>query len=318
MDYLDLISYVAEDFGIELTSVEAIGGGVDRAAQNLRGRTATASYAVKWSSGGSAAGLVVADALAARGARAVVAPIRTRDGRLWSQREGRRLSVAPWVGDRQGIDGGLDAGQWRALGEVLAAAHALPVTADLAEVLPVAGHHGDVAEAREVDALLRGAEARDALAVEVRRLWLEHADRIQAVADRVEALASAVTPTTVCHTDPHLGNVLAGPGGVWLIDWDDAALATPEQDLMFVLGGTYGDEHIGAEQRAWFFEGYGPASIDPLRLAYWRGSRGLVDAAFLAREAFTSGGAEDGWRTAAVRMLTALLSPTGLLGRALG
>ena len=53
----------------------------------------------------------------------------------------------------------------------------------------------------------------------------------------VEELAPAVTPTTVCHTDPHLGNVLAAPDRVWLIDWDDAALSTPEHDLMFVLGG---------------------------------------------------------------------------------
>ena len=112
----DVISYVAEDFGVQLTSVEAIDAGVDRAAQNLRGRTASAAYAIKWTSGGSTAGLVVPDALARRGVRAVAAPISTRDGRLWSEREGRRLSVVPWVGDRRGIDGGLDAGQWRAFG----------------------------------------------------------------------------------------------------------------------------------------------------------------------------------------------------------
>jgi spectinomycin phosphotransferase len=314
----DVISYVAEDFDIHLTSLEAIDAGVDRAAQNLRGRTSDATYAIKWSSGGSAAGLVVPDVLARGGACAVAAPITTRDGRLWSQREGRRLSVVPWVGDRQGIDGGLDAEQWRAFGRVLAATHALPVTAELSAVLPIADHRSEVAKARAVDALLREATPLDATAIEARRLWLEHTDQIQAAATLVEQSASEVTPTSVCHTDAHLGNVLAAPGRIWLIDWDDAALSVPEHDLMFMLGGAYGDEHIGDRQREWFFDGYGPASIDPVHLAYWRGARGLIDIAFLAQEAFTTDGPEDGWRATALRMLADQLSPTGLIARALG
>ncbi|NUP49723.1 MAG: aminoglycoside phosphotransferase family protein [Catenulispora sp.] len=314
----DVITYVAEDFGIRLTAVDTVDGGVDRAARNFRGRAAGRTYAIKWSSGGSAAGLVVPAALAERGARAVAAPLRTLDGRLWSEREGRRLSVVPWVGERQGVDGGLDAGQWRAFGEVLAAAHALPATGDLAAVLPVAGHHGDLAEARRVDTLLRSAVPADATAAEARRLWLAHTDQIEAAAAHVEKLAPAVRPATVCHTDPHLGNVLAAPGRLWLIDWDDAALSTPEQDLMFVLGGAYGDEHIGDRERAWFFQGYGTPSPDPLPLSYWRASRGLVDIAFLAEEAFTAGGPDAAWRAKAVRMLAAQLSPTGFIALALG
>lgn len=311
-----VISYVAEDFGIHLTSVEPVDASVDRAARTFRGQGATAAYAVKWSSGGSVAGLLLPSILAGRGLEAVAAPVPAQDGRLWSERDGRRLSVAPWVGERQGTQGGLDAGQWRAFGELLAATHALPISSDLAAVLPIAGHRGDVAKAREVDALLRSTEPADALAAEVRSRWLEHADRIRAAAARVEELAPEVTPTTVCHTDPHLGNVLAAPGRVWLIDWDDAALSTPEHDLMFVLGGAYGHEHIGEQERAWFFEGYGPASIDPLPLAYWRGSRALVDLGFLAEEAFTPDPSAGTWRATAARMLAAELAPTGLLALA--
>ncbi|WP_157740272.1 phosphotransferase enzyme family protein [Micromonospora auratinigra] len=312
-----MIDHVAEDFGIHLTSVEAIDGGVDRAAQNLRGRTESTSYAIKWSAGGSAAGLVVPSALAERGVRAVAAPVRTRDGRLWSERGGRRLSVTPWVGDRNGLDGGLDEAQWREFGTVLAATHALPVTSDLAAVLPVAGHAADLAATRATEALLRDSPPVDAIAAEARTIWTDHAARIAAVVDRVASLAVEVTPSTVCHTDPHLGNVLAGPGRMWLIDWDDAALSTPEHDLMFVLGGTYGGEHIGDRERDWFFEGYGPVTIDPRRLAYWRGSRGLADIAFLAGEAFTPGDYGDTWRARAVRLLAANLGPDGLITRAL-
>lgn len=314
----EVISYIAEDFGIHLICVETIDGGVDRAARNMRARTGDSTYAIKWTTGGSTAGLVLPDILARRGMRTVAAPVLTRDGRPWSMRKGRRLSVTPWVGDRRGIDGGLDAGQWRALGELLAATHALSVTAELKAVLPVADHHPDVAEVHATDALLRTSAPADALAAEVQRRWWEHTERVEAAVELVEQLASAVSPATVCHTDAHLGNVLASPGRIWLIDWDDAALSVPEHDLVFVLGGTYGDEHIGERQRSWFFEGYGPASIDPVRLAYWRGARGLADIAFLAREAFTVGGSAEQWRTTAARMLAGELSPTGLIARASG
>ncbi|OWV07095.1 hypothetical protein B5D80_15015 [Micromonospora wenchangensis] len=312
-----VIVHVAEDFGIHLTAVDVVTGGVDRAAQNFLGRTETATYAIKWSAGGSAAGLVVPGALADRGLRAVAAPVRTRDGRLCSERDGRRLSVTPWVGDRNGLDGGLDEAQWREFGALLAATHALPVTPELAAVLPVAGHDRELAATRATEALLHASPPADAIAAETRNLWMDNAEHIAAAVDRVESLASAVTPSTVCHTDPHLGNVLAAPGRMWLIDWDDAALSTPEHDLMFVLGGAYGDEHIGDRERDWFFEGYGPVTVDPRRLAYWRASRGLVDVAFLAGEAYTPGDHGDTWRARAVRLLAANLGPAGLLARAM-
>ncbi|MEV6801330.1 phosphotransferase [Micromonospora rifamycinica] len=312
-----MLVHVAEDFGIHLTAVEVINGGVDRAAQDFLGRTETTAYAIKWSAGGSAAGLVVPSALADRGVRAVSAPVRTRDGRLYSERDGRRLSVTPWVGDRNGLDGGLDEAQCREFGALLAATHSLPVTPELAAVLPAAGHDQDLAAARAAEALLHASPPPDAIAAEARSIWTDHAELIAAVVDRVESLASAVTPSTVCHTDPHLGNVLAAPGRMWLIDWDDAALSTPEHDLMFVLGGTYGDEHIGDRERDWFFEGYGPVTVRPRHLAYWRASRGLADIAFLAGEAFTPGEYGETWRARAVRLLAANLGPTGLIARAM-
>ncbi|MFF0220512.1 phosphotransferase [Streptomyces vinaceus] len=127
-----------------------------------------------------------------------------------------RLSVTSWVGERQGIDDGLQAEQWRALGAVLAQTHALPVTADLTTVLPVADHTRDLAKARTVNAVLGTTAPPDTTAAAAQRLWLEDTDQIRTVAALVEQLAPRISPTTVCHTDPHLGSVLAAPGHVWL------------------------------------------------------------------------------------------------------
>lgn len=73
-----VLSHLEEDFGIEFTSVEPVNGGVDWAAQNFLGHSPTRRYAIKWSSCGSVAGLVVPNALAASGVRAVTAPVPTR------------------------------------------------------------------------------------------------------------------------------------------------------------------------------------------------------------------------------------------------
>jgi spectinomycin phosphotransferase len=314
---VDLMDLVAGDFGIRLASIEPVDGGVDRAAQNFRGRTGSADYAIKWSSGGTAAGMLVPAALRRLGERAVAAPVPARDGRLWSDRDGRRLSVVPWVGDHRGLDHGLDATQWREFGALMAATHALPVTEELAAVLPVAGHDRELAEVRAADERLRTGAPSDVIAARAQQLWLEHSDRIAAVVTDVEAYEPAAAGSVVCHTDPHLGNVLAAPERMWLIDWDDAALSFPEQDLMFVLGGAYGDEHIGDDQRASFFEGYGTTSMDAGRLAYWRGVRGLSDVAFLADEAFAPGEQDDAWREHALHMLAGNLGPDGLITLAL-
>jgi spectinomycin phosphotransferase len=71
-----VISYVAEDFGIDLIEVMPVDTGVDRAARNIRATSATGTYAIKWTSGGSTAGLVVPSLQAGQGVTGVTAPVR--------------------------------------------------------------------------------------------------------------------------------------------------------------------------------------------------------------------------------------------------
>jgi hypothetical protein len=104
---IDLRRALATEFGLKVNAIEGNDAGVDRSAQRFRVHaddplTGPGWYAVKWSTGGSTAGLLVPAALAAASVAGVPGPRLARDGRPWAdQRVGGdvgRLSVVPWVG----------------------------------------------------------------------------------------------------------------------------------------------------------------------------------------------------------------------------
>lgn len=245
---------VREDFGVELTSIDRVGLGADAAAELWRGASAAgAPYAVKWSGGGAPAGLLVAAHLAEHGVRGVVAPVPSRSGRLWSEREGRRLFLLPWVSGARALDGGMRAQHWVSFGEMLAQVHATAVTEAVEESLPAEDHtHDRVASAVGVlSSRLHevGDQPADEGVLEdhlVRAMALEWrggmARLVRTLLDRAHGLGRELrirpAPGVLCHGDPHVGNMLLeGDEKVWLIDWDDAVLAPRERDLMFVIGG---------------------------------------------------------------------------------
>ncbi|GAB3938097.1 hypothetical protein GCM10027614_17510 [Micromonospora vulcania] len=132
--------------------------------------------------------------------------------------------------------------------------------------------------------------------------------------EEVERLAAERPgPSVVCHGDPHLGNLLLGPDGqVWLIDWDDAVLAPAECDLMFVVGGVLAFAPITAEQEVAALAGYGPADIDPTRLAWFLAVRALDDLSDWTSQALDAD-ATAADRTRAARIVRGLVSPVGLI-----
>src|SRR5262245_43370467 len=136
-----LREWVSADFGVDLTRLEMVHFGADSDAHLWRGTSARGdSFAVKLSGGGTAAGLIVSAELVRHGVAGVPAPRRTVDGRLWSDRDGRRLSLVPWVSDTRAYDGGTTASHWKAFGELLAGLHGMAVTDELARVLPRETH----------------------------------------------------------------------------------------------------------------------------------------------------------------------------------
>lgn len=314
----DLRDWIDADFGVRFMEVTPVGHGADAAASvwqvTLRDRT---RYAVKWSGGRSAAGLLLPARLAELGIDGVPAPVRTRGGGLWSERGGRRLSLQPWVADRRAVDTAMTPAQWTAYGALLARVHAVPTADTVVRELPVEDHRPDDLLATTATVTARLGDDGDDLVRGLAAAWRDGAELLGALTARAGVLSArlrgrAAHPVAVCHTDAHLGNVLLGDDGtVWLIDWDDATLAPPERDLLFVVGGLPGFAPVGARELAWFAEGYGPVDPDPDRLAYYRTVRALADLTeFAVAILDADGGRED--REFALRIVRAELAGAGL------
>jgi thiamine kinase-like enzyme len=78
----------------------------------------------------------------------------------------------------------------------------------------------------------------------------------------------------VCHTDIHGGNLMIHPhGGLYILDWENAMIAPPEHDLMFIAG------EAGFVET--FFPNYrtqvGKPEIDLLLLEFYFYRRALED-----------------------------------------
>jgi len=324
-----LRAWVREDFGLDLITIDATGYGADVAAELWRGTCVDeTAYAVKLSGAGSPAGLVVSAHLAQHGVRGAVGPVPTRNGRLWSQRAGRRLSVVPWVSDDRALSGVMGAEHWVSYGALLADVHATPATDAMARLLPRENHtHERLAfTVRALDSQLCTSAAErdpaDNLARALAHEWCAAADLVSTVLEHTHALGRELrarqTSRVICHGDPHLGNVLLGRDSrVWLVDWDDAILAPRERDLMFVIGGVIASAPVSPQEQSLFFEGYGAAVVDPVRLAYYRCTRALDDLTYDAVQVVDIHRYAEPERAIALTKVREMFSPTGLARLAL-
>ncbi|WP_344112039.1 phosphotransferase enzyme family protein [Kribbella alba] len=249
--------WISDDYGLEVTYLTPVDHGADVAAAVWQAQATTGEgYAVKWSGAGTDAAPLTAAYLAGRGVRGVPAPLQTRTGDLWSKREGKRLSLVPWISGSRAAETGLTPDQWSSYGALLAEVHATAPSADLCEVLPRLSPISArmPAQLRSVEHRLTAEPPADALEDELATVWRERRGLVTDLLHLAEELASKKLggDLAICHADPHLGNVLVSGGTgennvgsaveptdwhLHLIDWDDVIFAPREQDLMFMLGG---------------------------------------------------------------------------------
>ncbi|TCM51800.1 phosphotransferase enzyme family protein [Kribbella sp. VKM Ac-2568] len=313
----DFVRWVADDFDVELADLKPVHHGADVAAEVWQVSTATGEqYAVKWSGGGTDVAPKVTAFLVDSGVQGIPGPVRTRTGELWSVRDGKRLSLAPWITGDRAADTGLTTDQWTSYGALLAEVHAIEPPAALAAAMPRLNPINAQMPAltKSLGERFSAGEPQDALEAELAATWLQNQRTIARVVELTQEFARRELGGTpvICHADPHLGNVLVAPEQLHLIDWDDVVLAPVEQDLLFMLGGMRSVGPTTQAEEDAFFKGYGPVTLDHTRLTYYRAARALEDIALWAQQAVTGPD-----RETCLHILRGNLGPDSLTARAL-
>jgi spectinomycin phosphotransferase len=222
------------------------------------------------------AALLVPRSLHDQGVTQIVAPLHTSTGTLWVEAAAYALILYPFVEGTTGMTQGMTPAQWIAYGDTLRQIHATTLAPDLAARLqretfvPVGA-----ALIRDVEAHLAAGTIDGAAERDLARFWQQQRAAIHSVMARAEALGRRLAPQgpacVLCHADIHTNNVLLDRRGqIWIVDWDEALLAPRERDLMFVMGGGISASLVGAREEELFFQGYGPVTVDPLALTYYR------------------------------------------------
>ncbi|RRU17168.1 aminoglycoside phosphotransferase family protein [Stenotrophomonas sp. 278] len=213
----------------------------------------------------------------------VAAPLTTRNGAPAVLADGLQWTLFPYIEGQSGFEAALSREQWHRLGQVLRSVHEASVPAALLAPLAQPQLEDEPAVER-VGAWLQGGDAQwqisDELAERYRQTWRLYRPLIADVWQRCvqlrARLAGQTAAVVLCHGDVHAGNVLLRPdGGLCLIDWDGMLRAPRECDLMFIGAGVGG--RWGRDDPPGFAEGYGPVTLDPVRLACYRHWRILHD-----------------------------------------
>ncbi|MDQ2784044.1 MAG: aminoglycoside phosphotransferase family protein [Chloroflexota bacterium] len=279
-----------DHYGLHVTQIAflPIGNDVDTAVYRVVADDAT-PYFLKlrsWARSGrfDATTVAIPRFLYDQGITPIVAPIETNARQLWARLDAFAVILFPFVTGQNGFAAPLSERQWIALGVALKAMHTAIVPPSLRSSVPqetYAPYWRDLV--RAFQAQVASTPFADPVAAELAAFLRARRDEIARIVARADTLGAALrarSPAQVlCHADIHGGNVLIGTdGALSIVDWDTLIFAPKERDLMFIGGGVGGVWH-GAQEEAWFYQGYGRTAIDPMALAYYRYERIVEDIA---------------------------------------
>jgi spectinomycin phosphotransferase len=262
-------------------------------------------------------GLLVSRALLDHGIRNILAPLRTRKSDLWAPLDGYpgyTVVLYPFIRGENAMVAGMSDGQWQEFGATLRAVH----DSGLEQVF-----HGQLRDetfalpsaalVREMLLLVESADFKGAAASRFAAFWRERADTIDAMLARAEELGRSLQTRSfehvLCHADIHAANILVGDDGrVHLIDWDFPIIAPRERDLLFVVGSRIA-RAVEPREEDLFFEGYGPATIDPTALTYYRYERIVEDLGEFGKSVFLDPSLSEQMRVEAAELTMSFFAP---------
>ncbi|GLV55430.1 spectinomycin phosphotransferase [Dictyobacter sp. S3.2.2.5] len=218
-----------------------------------------------------------------QGITAIVAPVPTRSGALWTRSVEWTVILYPWISGECSLTGVTDA-QWKEVGGIFQRIHQVR--------LPAAGFESlrnerfDPTEYVQWIQIFETQHLQDqSSTITSRRAllssWKTHQPTIHAAVSRLQQLAELLQSRTfsyvICHADLHARNLIRDQAGrVFVIDWDEVMLAPKERDFIFIR-----PPHAEA-----FFQGYANAKIDWTLLTYYLWERVVQDLIYLAHNIY--------------------------------
>jgi len=320
LDAQRIAACLPDAYGLTGAQVEFLPLGVDVNAAVYRVRAADgATYFLKLRRGDFDEIVVTLPKfLADQGIRQIIAPLMTRQGRLWADLAPFSAILYPFVAGHNGYQVRLSDGQWVTLGAALKAIHTTNLPPALAQRIPRERFAPRWREATRAFLARIAAETfTEPVAVQLAAFLQTKRGEVLDLLERTEHLAQALLartpPFVLCHADVHAGNVLLPDDtGLYIVDWDAPICAPKERDLMAAGGGQFGDWRTAAGEAALFYQGYGPAAVDQRALAYYRYERIIEDIAAFCEQIFLNdaGGAD---REQALRYLASNFLPNGTI-----
>ena len=313
-------------YGVDAVAIDFLPLGYDAnaAVYRVEDRAGTEWFLKIRNGSAHEAGLLVPRALIERGIPNILAPLPARDSVLWRPLDGHpgyTVVLYPFVRGDNAMHAEMTDDQWRAFGATLRAVHDSGLHARFDGLLR--GESFTLPSAALVRELLDLVHARsfeNPIAERFAASWREHAEQIKRLLARAEELGRALQTRrfepVLCHADIHAANILlAADGGIWLIDWDGPLIAPRERDLLFVVGSRIARD-VTPEEEDRFFEGYGPAEIDPDALVYYRYERIVEDLGEFGKSVFLNPDLSDEARADEAELAMGLFAPGGDIDRA--
>lgn len=241
--------------------------------------------------------------LQSQGISHIMATIPTVKQQLWGQLEDYRMLLYPFVEGKDGYETTLSDRQWVELGATIKAIHSLRVPSDLQDQLRQETFSPQFREqVRQFQVQFVKDTFADPISANLTAFILEKKVEIERILARGNQLGQALqegSPEFVlCHSDLHAGNLLIqNEQEFYIVDWDSPVRAPKECDLMFA-GAGLSRNWPGEREAQLFYQGYGPAQVDPMALAYYRYERIVTDVAAFCEEILTSNEGEQDRRQA--------------------
>ena len=252
------------------------------------------------------------------GIQQIIAPLRTKSGRLWGNLDAFKLVLYPFIIGRNGYEVELSDRHWIDFGRALKSIHKTLIPARLLRQIPRETYSPKWREIvrtymKRVDNLHFNEPVSEKLVMFLKTKQSEILDLIERAERLAAVLQAGSLKYLVCHSDVHAGNILIDAcDNLYIVDWDNPILAPKERDLMFAGGGQFGLHRSPGEEEILFYQGYGETQIDTNALAYYRYERIVQDiAAFCEQLLLTDEGGQD--REQSLRYLVSNFLPNGTI-----